>query len=88
MLEWLNSMLKPRRLLVLAEKGGSIEEIVAHADFRIMPTMNPRGDFGKKELSPALRSRFTEVWVPSIADDSEIMQIIDERLKHAGISVL
>lgn len=25
--------------------------------------MNPGGDFGKRELSPALRSRFTEVSV-------------------------
>lgn len=28
---------------------------------RVMATMNPGGDFGKRELSPALRSRFTEV---------------------------
>ena len=61
---------------------------MAHVDFRIMATMNSGGDFGKKELSPALRNRFTEVWVPSIADYSEIMQIIDERLEHAGVSVL
>jgi midasin len=27
--------------------------------------MNPSGDFGKKELSPALRNRFTEIWVES-----------------------
>lgn len=25
--------------------------------------MNPGGDFGKRELSPALRNRFTEIWV-------------------------
>jgi midasin len=25
--------------------------------------MNPGGDYGKKELSPALRNRFTEIWV-------------------------
>jgi midasin len=28
--------------------------------------MNPGGDFGKRELSPALRNRFTEVWVEAI----------------------
>mmetsp|Transcript_6208 Transcript_6208/g.8776 ORF Transcript_6208/g.8776 Transcript_6208/m.8776 type:complete len:157 (-) Transcript_6208:112-582(-) len=26
--------------------------------------MNPGGDFGKKELSPALQNRFTEIWCP------------------------
>lgn len=28
--------------------------------------MNPSGDFGKRELSPALRNRFTEIWVEPI----------------------
>ena len=34
--------------------------------------MNPGGDFGKKELSPALRNRFTEIWVPSICYTDEL----------------
>lgn len=55
-LERLNSVLEPARTLVLAEKGGvAVEELVAHANFRIIATMNPGGDFGKKELSPAMR---------------------------------
>ncbi|KAL3924831.1 MAG: hypothetical protein SGILL_000803 [Bacillariaceae sp.] len=74
-LERLNSVLEPSRLLVLAEKGdnGSVDAtkddrvIYAHDDFRIFATMNPGGDYGKRELSPALRSRFTEIWVPSIS---------------------
>ncbi|GMH65392.1 hypothetical protein TrST_g10125 [Triparma strigata] len=70
-LERLNSVLEPSRTLTLAEKGGAageegIDEIVGHEDFRIFATMNPGGDFGKRELSPALRSRFTEIWVPQI----------------------
>jgi len=46
-LERLNSVLEPARMLVLAEKGGmdadeNIEnEIVAHNDFRLFATMNP-----------------------------------------------
>ena len=64
-LERLNSVLEPGRLLALAEKSGDgVEELVGHEDFRILATMNPGGDFGKKELSPALRNRFTEIWVP------------------------
>eukprot|EP00359_Climacostomum_virens_P011460 CAMPEP_0204900836 /NCGR_PEP_ID=MMETSP1397-20131031/2713_1 /ASSEMBLY_ACC=CAM_ASM_000891 /TAXON_ID=49980 /ORGANISM="Climacostomum Climacostomum virens, Strain Stock W-24" /LENGTH=245 /DNA_ID=CAMNT_0052069063 /DNA_START=55 /DNA_END=789 /DNA_ORIENTATION=- len=36
--------------------------------------MNPGGDFGKKELSPALRNRFTEVWVNlSLSDLGELL---------------
>ncbi len=34
-----------------------------------MSTMNPGGDFGKKELSPALRNRLTEIWCTAVDDD-------------------
>ncbi|BBM98800.1 midasin [Marchantia polymorpha subsp. ruderalis] len=79
-LERLNSVLEPKRLLVLAEKGGStVEEIVAHAKFRLLATMNPGGDFGKRELSPALRNRFTEIWVPPICDVEDLRSIVTDR---------
>lgn len=84
-LERLNSVLEPSRTLLLAEKGGdSVEEIVAHPKWRVMATMNPGGDFGKRELSPALRNRFTEIWVPAISDLGDIATIIHDRLvKHS-----
>ena len=40
-------------------------EIKAHENFLLIATMNPAGDHGKKELSPALRNWFTEIWVES-----------------------
>ena len=65
-LERLNSVLEPARTIALAEKGGDALEIVtAHPAFRLLATMNPGGDHGKRELSPALRSRFTELWAPA-----------------------
>ena len=81
-LERLNSVLERERLLTLAEKGGGkdIEELVAHTDFRVMATMNPGGDFGKKELSPALRNRFTEIWVPTVAHRDERLLILQQKL--------
>ncbi|KAJ0395768.1 hypothetical protein ATCC90586_008727 [Pythium insidiosum] len=80
-LERLNSVLEPSRTLLLAEKGGdAVDEIVAHPKWRIMATMNPGGDFGKRELSPALRNRFTEIWVPAISDLDDIATIIRDRL--------
>eukprot|EP00741_Cyanophora_paradoxa_P000351 tig00000403_g342.t1 len=91
-LERVNSVLEPARLLVLAEKGAGAdgeggaagaagaEEIVAHADFRVVATMNPGGDYGKKELSPALRNRFTEIWVPSVGDAADLERILSESL--------
>ncbi|KAL2892752.1 Midasin [Bienertia sinuspersici] len=62
--------------LSLAEKGGpNLETVTAHDDFFILATMNPGGDYGKKELSPALRNRFTEIWVPPIVDLDELRGI-------------
>lgn len=85
-LERLNSVLEPSRTLLLAEKGGdSVEEIVAHSRWRVMATMNPGGDFGKRELSPALRNRFTEIWVPAISDLTDIATIIQDRLVKQSI---
>lgn len=64
----------------MAEKGGSdLENIVAHPNFFLLATMNPGGDYGKKELSPALRNRFTEIWVPSVSDGDELKHIAHER---------
>lgn len=61
-LERLNSVLEPGRTLLLTEKGGPVpEKIVAADGFRVVATMNPGGDHGKRELSPALSNRFTQV---------------------------
>ncbi|PPQ92825.1 hypothetical protein CVT25_004313 [Psilocybe cyanescens] len=78
-LERLNSVLEPGRSIVLAERGGTnLEqaEIRASDSFKLLATMNPGGDYGKKELSPALRNRFTEIWVPSVDDRDDLQLII------------
>ena len=48
------------------ERGSGWEQVEAQKGFYIIATMNPSGDFGKKELSPALRNRFTEIWVEPV----------------------
>jgi len=96
-LERLNSVLEPSRMLILAEKGGDDDsssgsdtgstssgyEVRAHEDFRIFATMNPGGDFGKRELSPALRSRFTEIWVPAVTDRVDVDLVLERSLSAA-----
>ena len=62
-LERLNSVFETERTLILAEKAStSVIKIIGAENFGIVSTMNPSGDFGKKELSPALRNRMTEIW--------------------------
>ncbi|KAJ8936231.1 hypothetical protein NQ318_010646 [Aromia moschata] len=85
-LERLNSVLEPERMLFLAEKGlnlntGDSESIVAEPNFFFIGTMNPGGDFGKKELSPALRNRFTEIWCESCTDRGDLVAIIEHNIK-------
>ena len=54
-LERLNSVLEPERTLLVAEKGCSSANqpylITAQQGFVLMATMNPGGDYGKKEVS-------------------------------------
>lgn len=85
-LERLNCVLEPERTILLAEKGGVNEDVVKNSDhsefvikafegFQFLATMNPGGDFGKKELSPALRNRFTELWCSAMYSDEDLKKI-------------
>ncbi|KAK2507590.1 hypothetical protein MC885_004960, partial [Smutsia gigantea] len=91
-LERLNSVLEVEKSLVLAEKGSledkdnEVELLIAGKKFRILATMNPGGDFGKKELSPALRNRFTEIWCPQSTSREDLIQIISCNLRP-GLSL-
>ncbi|KAF9046525.1 hypothetical protein BJ165DRAFT_1527609 [Panaeolus papilionaceus] len=83
-LERLNSVLEPSRTIVLAERGGtdSLQATIQASDpFRLVATMNPGGDYGKKELSPALRNRFTEIWVPAVEDRADLELIVQSLWK-------
>ncbi|AEY98895.1 FAGR074Cp [Eremothecium gossypii FDAG1] len=79
-LERLNSVLEPERSLLLAEKGSSDCFITASNGFQFLATMNPGGDYGKKELSPALRNRLTEIWVPSMESFEDVKLIVSTKL--------
>ncbi|KAK4668735.1 AAA ATPase midasin [Podospora pseudoanserina] len=79
-LERLNSVLEPQRTLLLAEKGVDDSFVQGTEGFQFFATMNPGGDFGKKELSPALRNRFTEIWVPAFSDVEDVHDIVVSKL--------
>ena len=90
-LERMNSVLEPSRSLTLVE-GGSMEDnngiiqenwyrVVADDTFHFIATMNPGGDFGKKELSPALRNRLVEIWCPSpIEIEADVSMLINQKV--------
>ncbi|BFG04951.1 midasin [Drosophila madeirensis] len=80
-LERLNCILETERTVLLAEKGGVSPDsdsdfvVQAKAGFQFLATMNPGGDFGKKELSPALRNRFTEIWCLPSDNKADLIEI-------------
>ncbi|KAI5634933.1 AAA domain (dynein-related subfamily) domain-containing protein [Phthorimaea operculella] len=89
-LERLNSLLEPERQLLLAERGleenSDIVVITADKNFNFIGTMNPGGDFGKKELSPALRNRFTEIWCDSVTSREDLLKVLEKSVAK-GISL-
>jgi midasin len=84
-LERLNSVLESDRTVFLAEKGLADSLVVAADGFQFLATMNPGGDYGKRELSPALRNRFTEIWVPSILDLQDVKDIVHAKLINSRV---
>lgn len=80
-LERLNSVLEPHRSILLAEKGPVDSMIVADGGFQFLSTMNPGGDYGKRELSAALRNRMTEIWAPQLSEDEDILPILQLKLR-------
>lgn len=81
-LERLNSVLESQRTILLAEKGVDNSFVKAADGFQFFATMNPGGDYGKRELSPALRNRFTEIWVPSLSEHEDVLQIVESKLNN------
>ncbi|XP_955288.1 uncharacterized protein TA18495 [Theileria annulata] len=43
-----------------------MEYVYSNKNFRVIGTMNPGNDFGKKELSPSISNRFTVIYLPTI----------------------
>ena len=83
-LERMNSVLEPERRILLAERvtteGQDVDVVEALPSFRFVATMNPGGDYGKKELSPALRNRFSEVWCPAVGREEDLRAIVARSL--------
>ena len=80
-LERLNSVLEPGRTILLAEKGSMDNVVMAHPEFQFLATMNPGGDYGKRELSAALRNRLTEIWVPPLSEEADVLPILTAKLE-------
>lgn len=85
-LEALSTLLSaPEASIVLTERG-DIEPVPRHPDFRLFACMNPATDVGKRDLPPALRSCFTELYVPAPdANREALLAIVDGYLGAVSV---
>ncbi|OAF71458.1 hypothetical protein A3Q56_00777 [Intoshia linei] len=93
-LERLNSVIEREKILTIPEKPENSEKsstnciINAHKEFNLIATMNPSGDYGKKELSSALRNRFTECWCYAEMNETEIESIFKGILSNKNVCII
>jgi len=46
--------------------------VYRHPEFRLFACMNPATDVGKKDLTPGVRSRFTEFFVDELESKADL----------------
>ncbi|TKR93603.1 hypothetical protein L596_008024 [Steinernema carpocapsae] len=82
-LERLNPLLESFRSLYLTDAGTSAEAVESAKGFQVVATMNPGGDYGKKELSKALRNHHPEAHphFPNV-DNEAVAFAIEEFIEY------
>ena len=76
-LKRMSSLLDSPTVSITLTKHGFLEPVPRHPDFRLFACMNPGTGVGKKELPLNIRTRFTEIDVPSPdADKDTLLSII------------
>ena len=87
-LERMNSIFEADSVLVLSEKNlnDNVEIIHPHKNFCIIGTICPSVSEGKKELSQALRARFTEIYIPQNTKE-DINTIIEYKVSKISYIV-
>ncbi|OUC48546.1 ATPase family protein, partial [Trichinella nativa] len=86
-IERLNSVLEPERTLTVYERIGCTQPMTVRSapGFNVLATMNPGGDYGKRELSRALRNRFTEIWCKTTSfqaseEQEDMVELLSQNL--------
>ncbi|CAM9849225.1 unnamed protein product, partial [Choristocarpus tenellus] len=69
--------------LCLTERG-DVDPIKRHPNFRLFAAMNPPTDASKKDLPPALRRRFSEIYVSELEERVDLKRVADEYLGDVG----
>ena len=85
-LESLSTLLQASDASLVLTERGDLEPVRRHPDFRLFACMNPATDVGKRDLPPALRTRFTEIYVPPPdADKDALLSIVQGYIGYAAV---
>jgi midasin (ATPase involved in ribosome maturation) len=71
--------------LTITERGG-VDIVTPHPNFRLFAAMNPSTGVGKRDLPPALRNRFSEIYVDDVTDPDDLALIVQRRLQHVDLA--
>ena len=74
-LERVAAVLEDGGSVALTERG-ELNAVNRHSGFRIFGAMNPPTDFGKKELPPGMRARFTELYVSPLTASEDLQLVV------------
>lgn len=66
--------------LVLLERGDA-HALPRHPDFRLLASMNPPTDFGKKDLPAGIRNKMTELYVDEVRNRGDLCVIVNAALR-------
>lgn len=66
--------------LCLTDRG-DVAPVERHPDFRLFAAMNPPTDVGKRELPPAIRCRFTEIYCEELTDPADLAMVVQGCLR-------
>jgi midasin len=78
-LQRLSGLLDGEKGTVALTERGDVDPVERHPGFRLLAAMNPATDVGKKDLPPALRSRFTELFVDEMLDPADLQVRAQDR---------
>ena len=87
-LERLNGVLESRKGSVVLSERGDATPVYRHPRFRLFAAMNPATDVGKRDLPPALKHRFAEVYCGETESREDLQLLVRGYLRDVPSGVI
>ena len=87
-LERLNGVLESRKGSIVLSERGDATPVYRHPRFRLFAAMNPATDVGKRDLPPALKHRFAEVYCGETESREDLQLLVRGYLRDVPSGVI